>query len=130
MGLKLNDIITNGTGPSLQVEEIKPLANKKKFLFKFKRANDKSVVFSKSKFLRNRGVTIEEDLPLALREDKNMLLMNRKQLFDNGVAESVKVKRRGMLVDEKDWYFYDRNNKTMGKHVPQQRNTTNKSKQQ
>ena len=101
MGLKLNDIITNGTGPSLQVEEIKPLANKKKFLFKFKRANDKSVVFS-----------------------------NRKQLFDNGVAESVKVKRRGMLVDEKDWYFYDRNNKTMGKHVPQQRNTTNKSKQQ
>lgn len=126
---KINSVISNGKGNNLKVESIRPIAQRNKFVFKLSTSEDKSLIFSKAKFLRERGVTVEDDLPTALREDKNMLLLNRIQLFENGAAESVKIMRRGMLVDDKDWYFYDHNTKTMSK-TQQKTNTKPKNKHQ
>jgi hypothetical protein len=58
---------------------------------------------------------IDDDLPPKLRQDKNTLLRRRRELLDNGVATTVKVYSRSLLVDGTDWYDYDRTKQIMEK---------------
>jgi hypothetical protein len=74
-------------------------------------------------------MTFEDDLPPKLQQDKNTLLRRRRELLDNGVANSVSVHRRGILVDEKDFYHYDRKTDIMERKPNRNKIATTSSSQ-
>jgi hypothetical protein len=88
---------------------------KRKCVVKLTNPNDKTLLYKNSVTLRKNGIMIDDDLPPKLRQDKNTLLRRRRELLDNGVATTVKVYSRSLLVDGTDWYDYDRTKQIMEK---------------
>jgi uncharacterized coiled-coil protein SlyX len=100
------------------ITQIKELGNSRKLLVKFTNYGDKVFLFKSAQHLRNRGIGLEDDLPPSLLNDRNILLRRRRELIENGVARNVKVFKRELLVDENDWYTYDRRTGIMDKRPP------------
>lgn len=90
------------------ISEVRNLGHKK-FMVKFLHNKDKKYLFAHARDLRkHHGIELEDDLPPKLLQDKSMLLQSRRELLDNGVAQHVKVLKRGLLLDGKDYFNYDR----------------------
>lgn len=100
---------------------IKQLGRTNKVLVKFVNSGDKFFLQKHSAYLRSRNVYLEDDLPMKLKQDKDMLLMRRRELLENGVATTVKVLRRALVVDNQDLFVYDRHTGTMDKRKPEQK---------
>lgn len=103
------------------ISNIRRLGETKKLIIKFANYGDKSFLYKNAAYLRTQGVVFEDDLPPTLQKDKEILLRRRRELLENGAAQTVKVLRRALLVDGRDLYHYDRATDTMGKRDPKTR---------
>lgn len=81
----------------------------------FSNYSDKMFLLTKSRQLLDAGVKVEEDLTPRQRQEKNMLLKQRRELLDNGVATTVKLHKNSLLLDDTDWFDFDRNSGLMTK---------------
>lgn len=87
-----------------RIEKVHMLGKTKKVLVRFGGPEEKSYLYRNSKRMQKKGLGLDEDLPPKMREEHNLLLKKRREILDNGVAKSVKVFRRSLLLDEKEWY--------------------------
>lgn len=87
----------------------------KKVLVKFTNPSDPIFLTRNAARLRARGIIVEKDLPPRLREIRHTLLRRRRELIDKKLASTVKVYESSLLVDERDWYDYDRSSNTIQK---------------
>jgi hypothetical protein len=101
-----------------KVISTKQLGRSRKILVRFEKSESKGLLYKQAKFLRTKGIALEDDLPPKMRSDRNVLLQHRRQLFDNGTAKSIKVLKKGLLVDEKDYYTLDRRSGIVSKSKP------------
>jgi hypothetical protein len=70
------------------------------------------VFFKNAKAMLEKGVRVSDDLPPRLQETRNALLKRRRELLNAG-SKIVKVVRGSLLVDDRDWYDYDRESKSV-----------------
>lgn len=113
---QISKIFYDLRGPNPNIADIHRLGNNNsKLMVKFSSMKDKKFLFTNAAKLRNYGIRIENDLSPSQREIKNILLRRRRELLDNGVATTVKVNAKSLLVDGRDLFDYDKSTGLMTK---------------
>jgi hypothetical protein len=106
---QINKIFYNlGERQKPRINSVKFLGKTNKVLVRFDNSYSKTVLHKNAKHLHSRGIGFEDDLPPQMRKDRNLLLQKRREIIDNGTSTSIKVLRRALLIDDKDYYTLDR----------------------
>ena len=113
---EINQIFNQLGGHEPRINNIQPLgAGKNKLMVKFSNTDDPNFLFKNAAHLGRRGYGLERDLPPKLREIRNLLLQQRREILGNGVATTVRVTSNSLQLDGKDWFDYNRATNLMDK---------------